>query len=85
MAKAIFNISLQRSQVPTCHVMVSMALTNQRSLRKGWKTPYAPYREWNAFPARLRPAGGDPGIDLSQKYFLTVCVSLSELDPSEPH
>ena len=44
----------QDSQVPTCHVMVSMALTNQRRLHKGWNTPYAPYGEWNAFPARLK-------------------------------
>ena len=40
--------------LPTCHVMVSMALTDQRRLRKGWNTPYAPYSEWNAFPARLK-------------------------------
>ena len=40
--------------VPTCHVMVSMALTNQRRLRKGWKTPYTPDGEWKAFPVRLK-------------------------------
>ena len=44
----------ESKQIPTCHVMVSMALTNQGRLRKGWKTPYAPYGEWNAFPARLK-------------------------------
>ena len=32
----------------------------------------------------LRPAGGDPGLDHLQK-FLTVCVSLSGLGPSETH
>ena len=34
--------------------MVSMALTNQRRLRKGGKTPYTPNGEWKAFPARLK-------------------------------
>ena len=33
----------------------------------------------------LRPAGGDPGVERPQKYFLKVCVSLSDLGPSEPH
>ena len=33
----------------------------------------------------LRPAGGDPRLDHLQKYFLTVCVSLSGLGPSETH
>ena len=33
----------------------------------------------------LRPAGGEPGPDHLQKYFLTVCVSLSGLGPSETH
>ena len=32
----------------------------------------------------LRPAGGDPGLDHLQRY-LTVCVSLSRLGPSETH
>ena len=39
---------------PTCHVMVSMALTNQRRPRKGRNTPYAPDHEWKVFPARLK-------------------------------
>ena len=34
--------------------MVSMALTNQWRLRKGWNTPNTPYGEWNVFPARLK-------------------------------
>ena len=49
------------AEVPTCHAMTcvndvgtTMALTNQRRLRKGWKTPYAPDGEWKAFPARLK-------------------------------
>ena len=33
----------------------------------------------------LRPAGGDPRIDHPQKYFLTVCASLSDLGPSDTH
>ena len=33
----------------------------------------------------LSPADGDPEVDRPQKYFLTVCVSLSELGPSETH
>ena len=40
--------------LPTCHVMVSMALTNQRRPRKGWKTPYTPDGVLNAFTARLK-------------------------------
>ena len=34
--------------------MVSMAWTNQRRLRKGWKTPHASDSEWKTFPARLK-------------------------------
>ena len=33
----------------------------------------------------LRPAGGDPGLDHLQIIFLTVCVSLTGLGPSETH
>ena len=33
----------------------------------------------------LKPAGGDPGLDHLQWYFLTVCVSLSGLGQSETH
>ena len=33
----------------------------------------------------LRSAGGDPGLDHLQIFFLTVCVSLSGLGPSETH
>ena len=40
---------------------------------------------WGSTNTELRPAGGDPGVDRQQKYFLTVCVSLSELGPSEPY
>ena len=40
---------------------------------------------FNKVSFQLRPAGGDLGVDRPQKYFLTVCVSLSELGPSEPH
>ena len=32
----------------------------------------------------LRPAGDDPGVDRPQRIFLMVCVSLSELGPSDP-
>ena len=40
--------------LPTCHVMVSMAFTNQRHPHKGWNTSYAPDGEWTyAFLARL--------------------------------
>ena len=46
--------SHEETELPTCHVMVSMALTNQWHLRKGWKTPYAPDGEWKEFPARLK-------------------------------
>ena len=49
----------ERRIIPTCHVMVSTALTNQRRLHQGWNTPYAPYGEWNAFPARLIKRGQD--------------------------
>ena len=40
--------------IPTCHVMVSMTLTNQRRLRKGWKTPYAPDGGWKSVPGPLK-------------------------------
>ena len=33
----------------------------------------------------LRPAGGDPESIVHKNIFLKVCVSLSELGPSEPH
>ena len=45
-------------------------------------------RDWTSVDSRrrlIRPAGGDPEIDRPQKFFLTVCVSLNELGPSEPH
>ena len=35
--------------------------------------------------SKLRPAGGDQGLDHLQKYFLAVCVSSSGLGPSETH
>ena len=37
------------------------------------------------FMLHLRPAGGDPGLDHLQNIFLTVCVSLGGLGPSETH
>ena len=42
-------------------------------------------RNFMAVLSPLRPAGGDPGLDHLQKKFLTVCVSLSGLGPSESH
>ena len=40
--------------LPTCHVMVSMALTNQRRPRKGRNTPYAPDHELESVPGPLK-------------------------------
>ena len=54
VGEKVTKARLHVSRFPTCHVMVSMALTNQRRPRKGRNTPYAPDHEWKAFPARLK-------------------------------
>ena len=49
----IKNETLKRKDVPTCHVMVSMALTNQRRSSQGRKTAYGNERAVDLSTARL--------------------------------